>query len=97
MRSQWRDASRLKELDGVLQEPLRILERRAVPGIGIDEELGVGDGLGQVPGIDRRDHDVVDAVQYQRRLLDRIQVGIGVVVERGESDIVGPSKVAADI
>jgi hypothetical protein len=70
----------LEELDGVLQESLWILELRAVPRIWIDQELGVGDVLCQVPGIDRRDHDVVDAVQYQRRLLDRIQVSIRVLV-----------------
>ena len=72
-------SSFLQELDGVLQEPIRILELRAVPGIGIDQQLGVRDVLCQVPGVDRGDHDVVHAVQDQRRVSDRAQVGIGVV------------------
>jgi len=46
-------ASLLQELDGVLQEPIGILELRAVPGIGIDQQLGVRDVLCQVPGVDR--------------------------------------------
>ena len=65
--------SLLQKLDGVLQEPIGILELRAVPGIGIDQQLGVRDVLCQVPGVDRGDHDVVHAVQHQRRLSDRAQ------------------------
>ncbi len=33
----------------MLQEPIGILELRAVPGIGIDQQLGVRDVLCQVP------------------------------------------------
>jgi hypothetical protein len=42
-------ASLLQELTGVLQEPIGILELRAVPGIGIDQQLGVRDVLCKVP------------------------------------------------
>ena len=44
-------SSLLQELDGVLQEPIGILELRAVPGIGIDQQLGVRNVLGQVQGL----------------------------------------------
>ncbi|MOA18728.1 hypothetical protein D3C78_1390660 [compost metagenome] len=35
-----------------------------------------------MPGIDRGDHDVVDAIQNQRRLGDGIQIGIGVLARQ---------------
>src|SRR3954454_24520498 len=39
----------VEELKGVLEEPLGILELRSMPGVGVDQQLSVGDVLGEVP------------------------------------------------
>lgn len=66
--------SLVEELDGVLQEPLGILELRAVPGIWINDQLGVREVLNHVLGIDCGDHDIVDTVDDQGRLGDFTQM-----------------------
>ena len=43
----------VEELDCVIQEALRVLVLRSVPGIGIDDQLGVRYVLRQMPGVDR--------------------------------------------
>jgi hypothetical protein len=40
-------------------------EMRGVAGVGVQDELGVGEELLQDVGVDRRDHDVVAAVDDQ--------------------------------
>jgi hypothetical protein len=57
----------------VLQKQLWILEVRSVPGVGIDDQLRVGDMLRHDPRVDRRDHDVIRAIHYEGRLLDHPQ------------------------
>lgn len=46
----------------VADEQCGVLEVRAVPGIGVQDELGVGQELLQDVGVDRWDHDVAAAV-----------------------------------
>ena len=65
----------VEEQAGVCYEQLGILELRSVPGIGIDDQLRIRDVLLQVEGIDRRHHDVVMAVNHQRRLTDLFKIG----------------------
>ena len=65
-----RSRSLVQKLDGVFQEAVGILELRAVACVGVDDQLGVGDVLHHVPGVDRRDHHIVHAVDDQGRLGD---------------------------
>lgn len=58
-------------------EPIGVLKLRTVPGIFVDMELGVRDILDHVPGIDRRDHHIIDPVQNKRRLPNFAQVREG--------------------
>ena len=73
-----RVASLFQKLDRVLEEALGMLELRAMSGVGVDQQLRVGNVLRQMPGVDRGDHDVVDAVEHQGRLRDGVQEGIGI-------------------
>ena len=45
-----------------------VLEMRAVIGVRVQDEFGVGEELLQDVGVDRRDHDVVGAVDDQDAL-----------------------------
>src|SRR5580693_8974537 len=53
---------------------------RAVVGVGIQDELGIGQELLQDVGVDRRDHDVVAAVDDQDGKPEALEVGVGGVL-----------------
>ena len=57
-------------------EQLRILELRSMPGIRIKDQLRIRDMLLQGEGVDGRHHDVVAAVDDQRRLANFLQIGV---------------------
>ena len=57
-----------------------VLEMRAVVGVGIQDELGVGQELLQDVGVDRRDDDVVAAVDDQDGKLQALEVGVAGVL-----------------
>jgi len=44
-----------------------------VAGVRVDDQLGSRDVLGQMVGVDRRNHDVAAAIDHQGRLSDRLQ------------------------
>ena len=69
--------SRSRDTSGALQ-PVR------VAGAGDDAQLGVGDALGDQPGVGDRRHRVALAVQHERRRLDLVQPRHGVVVDAGQ-------------
>src|SRR4051812_40478385 len=55
-------SSAVQEHSGMRQETIGVLELRSMTGIRVDNELGVRDRLRHVIRVDRRDHDVVVAV-----------------------------------
>lgn len=64
-----------EELQRVWDELLVVLEDAAVPGIGIDLDLAVGQALGQVEAVGGGHHSVVVSVGDEDGLLDGRQVG----------------------
>jgi len=48
----------VKETCDMGDEQIRVLEQCAVTGVGIDDELGVGDVLGEKVRVDSGDHDI---------------------------------------
>ena len=56
----------------VPDKPFRILVLRAVIGVRVEDQLGVGDVLLEDARVDRVDDHVVVAVDDQRRLMDRL-------------------------
>ena len=69
-------SGRIQKQFGVRHEQFRVLKESAMPGVGIHDQLRLGDVLRQSEGIDRRDHYVVVAVNDQGGLLNRRQVSI---------------------
>ena len=63
-----------EKLDGMFQKTVGKLELRGVPGVRVDEQLGIRNVLGHVPGIDGRNHHVVHPIEDECRLLDFTQV-----------------------
>ena len=59
-----------EELQGVGHEGLVVLEDAAVPGVGVDLQLGVGESTCHVGGVAAVDHEVVVAVGDQDGLGD---------------------------
>src|SRR4030095_8950838 len=55
---------------GLTREGLGILEQRAVSGVRVRQEYGVGQVLDQAVRVDDRDHLVVNAVDDERRMPD---------------------------
>jgi hypothetical protein len=55
---------------------------RAVIGVGIEDQLGVRDVLLQDERIHRVDDHIGTAVHHQRRLMDGLQIGVGIVAWR---------------
>ena len=53
---------------------------RAVAGVRVQDELGVGKELLQEVGVDRRDDDVIGAVDDQDRQLQALEVGVAGVL-----------------
>src|SRR3984893_3660338 len=70
-------ASGAQEQGDVFHEQLRILVRRPVSGVGVEDELRVRDILLQDERVDREDDKVLVAVHDKRRLLDRLEVIVG--------------------
>src|SRR5207237_7021416 len=62
----------------VPDKPFRVLVLRAVIGVRVEDQLGVGDVLLEDVRVDRVDDHVVVAVDDQRRLMDRLQIVEGV-------------------
>src|SRR6266403_5428354 len=69
-------ASGIQEDLRVRHEEFGILEQRAVTRVRIQNKLGVRNVLRKHERVDCGYHDVVIAVRHQRRLLDRLQIGI---------------------
>src|SRR3954466_15603405 len=65
---------RSEELEGPLDEVLVELEHAAVPGVGVDEELAVGESSVEVDGVLGRHHPVALAVEDEHRLVDAREV-----------------------
>ena len=64
----------VEEVDDPAHEPLDVLEVGTVAGIGQQHQLGVGKVLVEVVGVDRRDDDVVAAVDDEGGLGDPVEV-----------------------
>jgi hypothetical protein len=65
---------------------------RAVAGVRVQDELGVGKELLQDVGVDRRDHDVVGAVADEDGKPEALEVGVAGVLgdltgDEGDTDI----------
>src|SRR6202521_3960586 len=69
-------ASGFKEKLRVRYEKLWILEQRAMTGVRIHNQLRIRNVLRKRERVDCGHHDIVIAVHHQRRLLDRLQIGI---------------------
>src|ERR1700738_645887 len=69
-------ASGFKEKLRVRYEKLWILEQRAMTGVRIHNQLRIRNVLRKRERVDCGHHDVVIAVHHQRRLFDRLQIGI---------------------
>src|SRR3954469_24961359 len=63
-----------EELDGPLDEVLVELEHAAVPGVGVDDELAVGESLVEVERVLGGHHPVALAVHEEYRLVDAREV-----------------------
>src|SRR5580704_18767673 len=57
-------------------EQVRKLEKRAMAGIGIDDQLGSRYLLRKVVGVDRRNHDVIISIHNQGWLPDAAELGV---------------------
>src|SRR3954466_4659137 len=67
---------RSEELEGPLDEVLVELEHAAVPGVGVDDELAVGQSSVEVDGVrGGGHHPVAVAVHDEHRLADAREVG----------------------
>jgi hypothetical protein len=64
----------VEEVDDPAYEALDVLEVSAVAGVGKQHQLGVGEVLVEVVGVDRRDDDVAAAVDDEGGLGDAIEV-----------------------
>src|SRR6266481_2062777 len=64
----------------VADEQFGVLEMRAVVGVRVKDELGIGKELLQDVGVDRRDHDVFAAVDDQDRKPEPLEVAIAGVL-----------------
>ena len=64
----------VEEIDDPAHEALGVLEVGTVAGIGQQHQLGVGKVLVEVVGVDRRDDDVVAAVDDEGGLGDPVEV-----------------------
>src|SRR5216684_556270 len=58
----------------VSDKPFRVLVLRAVIGVRVEDQLGIGDVLLEDVRVDRVDDHVVVAVDDNRRLMDRLQI-----------------------
>src|SRR3954470_11195500 len=65
----------LEELESALDEVLVELEHPAVPSVGVDDELAVGESSVEVDGVLGGHHLVALAVQYEHRQVDAREVG----------------------
>jgi hypothetical protein len=73
----------VEEVDDPAYEALGVLEVGAVAGVGKQHQLGVGEALVEVVGVDRRDDDVVAAVDDEGGLGDAIEVAEVIRGRRG--------------
>src|SRR6516165_11924685 len=64
----------VQEPGDVADEQFGVLERRAVSGVGVDDQLRAREVLLQDVGVDRRYQDVAAAIDDQGGLLDGLQV-----------------------
>ena len=63
------------------REGLRVLEQRAVSGVGVRQQDRVRQVLGEPVGVRDGDHLVADTVHDQRRVTDGPQVGEPLALE----------------
>jgi hypothetical protein len=78
----------------VLAEQRVVLEEEAVPGIGIEDELGVGQVLRQAYGVHGRDDHVMAPARHQHRVPQFTQTRVGGVlalIEAGSRPCVAPA------
>jgi hypothetical protein len=64
-----------EKLERPLDEVLVELEDPAVPGVGIEDELAVGESLVEVDGVVGGHHSVAVTVHDQHRLVEAGEVG----------------------
>jgi hypothetical protein len=64
-----------EEIQSPLDEVLVELEHPTVPGIGIDDQLAVGESSVEVDGVLGRHHLVAVSVYEEHRLVDASEVG----------------------
>src|SRR5579862_193274 len=57
-------------------EQLRVLEKRAMARIRVDDQLSPGDSLRKIVRIDRRYHDVVISINDEGRLHDVLELRV---------------------
>src|SRR5258706_4120981 len=66
-----------QEFRYVTNEALRVLVLGTVVGVGINDQLSIGDVLLENPGVDGVDDHIVVAVHHESRLRDIPEVVIG--------------------
>jgi hypothetical protein len=64
----------------VLAEQRVVLEQKPVPGIRIEDELGVGQALRQAYRVHRRDDEIIAPARHQHWVRHFAQPGVGRVL-----------------
>ena len=72
--------SALQKERGVLAEQRVVLEEKAVSGIRIEDELGVGQALRQAYRVHRQDDEIMAPARHQHRVRHFAQPGVGGVL-----------------
>jgi hypothetical protein len=67
-------------------ELMRISKQRAVSGVGMKDQACIGQTLRKDVGV-CGDHDVIDSIEYERRLLDFLKPGAALTL-RSPQDLI---------